>query len=151
MLLERRKDSGDGTDTDSGNGFDLSLPYFRVSFDDIVDRSFYAIYCAKNKGKLFVKFVKFFIISLFFYAIYCAIVYANYCAKVGDVTGTLNGDTDTAAVLFEDRIRKFAGPPAMDTWGAVGIVDTVWLQLPPRSMVFLLPADIEGGTVHFFV
>ena len=131
------------------------MPYFRVSFDDIVDRSFYAIYCAKNKGKLFVKFVKFFIISLFFYAIYYAIFYAifyaNYCAKAGDVTGTLNGDTDTTAVLFEDRIRKFAGPPAMDTWGAVGSVDTVWLQLPPRSMVFLLPADIEGGTVHFFV
>ena len=50
MLLERRKDSGDGTDTDSGNGFDLSLPCFRVSFDDIVDRSFYANYCAKVGG-----------------------------------------------------------------------------------------------------
>ena len=43
---------------------------------------------------------------MFFYAIYCAIVYVNYCAKVGDVTGTLNGDTDTTAILFEDRIRK---------------------------------------------
>ena len=90
MLLERRKDSGNGTNTDSGDGFDLSLPYFRVRFDDIVDRSFYAIYCAKIKKELFVEFVKFFIISLFFYAIYYAIFYANYCAKVGDVTGTLS-------------------------------------------------------------
>jgi len=84
----------------------LSLTYFWVGFDDIVDRSFYAIYCAKIKKELFVEFVKFFIISLFFCAIYYAIFYANYCAKVGDVTGTLDGDANTAAVLFEDRIRK---------------------------------------------
>ena len=84
----------------------MSLPYFRVRFDDIVDRSFYAIYCAKIKKELFVEFVKFFIISLFFCAIYYAIFYANYCAKVGDVTGTLDGDANTAAVLFENRIRK---------------------------------------------
>ena len=83
----------------------MSLPYFRVGFNDIIDRSFYAIYCAKIKKELFVEFVKFFIISLFFCAIYYAIFYANYCAKVGDVTGTLDGDANTAAVLFEEDRR----------------------------------------------
>ena len=43
---------------------------------------------------------------MFFYAIHRAIFYANYCAKVGDVTGALDSDADTAAVLFEDRIWK---------------------------------------------
>lgn len=31
---------------------------------------------------------------------------AIYCAKVGDVTGTLYGDTDSAAVFLEDWVGK---------------------------------------------
>lgn len=44
--------------------------------------------------------------SLIFSGKIIAKIIAIYCAKVGDVTGTLYGDTDSAAVFLEDWVGK---------------------------------------------
>ena len=68
--LKRREDSGNGTDTDSGDGFDLRLLDFKVYFDDMIDRYFNAIF------------------------------YATYCAKVGYDTWKQEGDRTKCIVPY---------------------------------------------------